>query len=133
MHVSLCPGSTFRLTGPIVFTAKDQEVSTEGYPTDDTRAKLLTVGKTITAVQCVAFLAPYTVRRTEWQMLTTSYTSGRLLHLTGVTVDDVLASHSATCTLTVNVQSSVGQHQTTREGHSSCWVTTRVRWSSTAC
>jgi len=58
-RVSLCPGSSFQLTGPVVFTAKDQELSTEGYPTDDTRAKLLPVGKTITAVQYVA--APKTM------------------------------------------------------------------------
>lgn len=52
-RVSLCPGTTFQLTGPVVFTAKDQELSTQGYPTDETRAKLLPMGKTITAVQCV--------------------------------------------------------------------------------
>lgn len=34
-HISLCQGQTYPITGPIFFTAKDQEISTEGYPEDD--------------------------------------------------------------------------------------------------
>src|SRR5690348_498281 len=39
--VSLCPGTTIPITAPIVFTAAGQEISTEGYPTDDTRATVI--------------------------------------------------------------------------------------------
>jgi hypothetical protein len=39
--VSLCPGATIPITEPIVFTASGQEISTEGYPSDDTRATVI--------------------------------------------------------------------------------------------
>ncbi|KAK4233530.1 hypothetical protein C8A03DRAFT_19413 [Achaetomium macrosporum] len=39
--VSLCPGATIPITDSIVFTAPGQEISTEGYPTDDTRATII--------------------------------------------------------------------------------------------
>jgi hypothetical protein len=39
--VSLCPGTAIPITEPIVFTAPGQEISTEGYPTDDTRATVI--------------------------------------------------------------------------------------------
>ena len=51
--MQLCPNSVLQLSGPIFFTAKDQELSTEGYPTDDSRAKLVCTGDAITAVQYV--------------------------------------------------------------------------------
>ena len=38
--VQLCPSSTFSTTDKILFTAANQELSTEGYPTDDTRATI---------------------------------------------------------------------------------------------
>lgn len=57
-RVSLCPKSTFKLFGPIFFTSKDQELSTQGYPTDATRAKLVCAGETITAVQSVPLFTP---------------------------------------------------------------------------
>ena len=36
--VQLCAGVTIEITGTISFTAEDQEISTEGYPTGSTRA-----------------------------------------------------------------------------------------------
>lgn len=42
--VSLCAGATINLSNPVVFTAASQELSTEGYPTDDTRATLVVTG-----------------------------------------------------------------------------------------
>ncbi|KAF3396760.1 hypothetical protein DPV78_008258 [Talaromyces pinophilus] len=36
--VQLCAGTTLSVTGTITFTADNQELSTSGYPTDDTRA-----------------------------------------------------------------------------------------------
>jgi hypothetical protein len=36
--VQLCAGTTLSVTGTITFTANNQELSTSGYPTDDTRA-----------------------------------------------------------------------------------------------
>ncbi|KAK1776199.1 hypothetical protein QBC45DRAFT_472088 [Copromyces sp. CBS 386.78] len=39
--VRLCPGVTIPITAPIVFTASSQELSTQGYPTDSTRATIL--------------------------------------------------------------------------------------------
>lgn len=39
--VSLCPGATIPITGSIVFTASGQEISTAGYPTDNTRATVI--------------------------------------------------------------------------------------------
>jgi len=42
--VSLCAGATIELSNPVVFTAAAQELSTEGYPTDSTRATLVVTG-----------------------------------------------------------------------------------------
>ena len=36
----LCPGAVFELTAPVVFSADGQQVYTEGFPTDDSRAVL---------------------------------------------------------------------------------------------
>lgn len=38
----LCPGATYDLTTPITFTAPDQQIYTQGLPTDSTRATLVT-------------------------------------------------------------------------------------------
>lgn len=34
-RIELCQGQTYDITSPIIFTAKHQEISTEGYPTED--------------------------------------------------------------------------------------------------
>lgn len=47
--VSLCSGALFNLKKPVVFTAPNQELSTQGYPTDDTRATLVVTGVNQTA------------------------------------------------------------------------------------
>ncbi|QRV72576.1 right-handed beta helix region protein [Ceratobasidium sp. AG-Ba] len=44
--LSLCPNTTYPLTGPLVFTNPGQEISTAGYPIDDSRAILLVNGST---------------------------------------------------------------------------------------
>jgi len=44
--LSLCPNTTYPLTAPLVFTNKNQEISTAGYPLDDARAVLLVNGST---------------------------------------------------------------------------------------
>lgn len=36
--VQICAGTTISVTGTTTFTANNQELSTSGYPTDDTRA-----------------------------------------------------------------------------------------------
>ncbi len=49
---NLCPGAAFELTGPVTFSADRQEIWTEGFPTDDTRATLRIVSSSLTtAVQ----------------------------------------------------------------------------------
>jgi hypothetical protein len=47
--VSLCASAVFNLKNPIIFTAQNQEVSTEGYPTSSTRATLVVTGVNQTA------------------------------------------------------------------------------------
>ncbi|KAJ7506583.1 hypothetical protein B0H11DRAFT_1850080 [Mycena galericulata] len=42
--LKLCPGEQYILQSPILFAAPNQEISTEGYPTDDTRATLVVDG-----------------------------------------------------------------------------------------
>lgn len=42
--VSLCPGATITIFNQISFTANNQEISTEGYPTDSTRATIIIGG-----------------------------------------------------------------------------------------
>jgi hypothetical protein len=42
--VSLCANAVFNLKDSIVFTAENQELSTEGYPADSTRATLVVTG-----------------------------------------------------------------------------------------
>jgi hypothetical protein len=44
--VQLCPRALINLTAPVVFTALGQELSTQGYPTDDARATLVVTGAT---------------------------------------------------------------------------------------
>jgi hypothetical protein len=39
--VQLCASSTITISGAIQFTADDQEISTQGYPTGDTRATII--------------------------------------------------------------------------------------------
>ncbi|CAF1204509.1 unnamed protein product [Adineta steineri] len=47
--VSLCANAVFNLKNPIIFTDYNQELSTEGYPTDATRAILVVTGVNQTA------------------------------------------------------------------------------------
>jgi hypothetical protein len=47
--VSLCANAVFNLKQPVIFTAPNQELSTEGYPTDSTRAVLIVTGVNQTA------------------------------------------------------------------------------------
>src|ERR1700733_135820 len=47
--VSLCANAVFKLKSPIIFTAHNQELSTEGYPTSSTRATLVVTGVNQTA------------------------------------------------------------------------------------
>lgn len=42
--VKLCAGKDYVLQNPILFAAANQEISTEGYPTDDSRATLVVNG-----------------------------------------------------------------------------------------
>ncbi|KDQ64203.1 hypothetical protein JAAARDRAFT_27830 [Jaapia argillacea MUCL 33604] len=42
--LSLCPGKQYIITAPILFAAPQQEISTQGYPTDDQRATLVVMG-----------------------------------------------------------------------------------------
>ena len=42
--LSLCPGKQYFITKPITFTAPNQEISTQGYPTGDVRATLVVNG-----------------------------------------------------------------------------------------
>lgn len=45
VRVALCPGAVITLTGAISFSNPNQEIYTVGYPTDDTRAKLVVAGQ----------------------------------------------------------------------------------------
>lgn len=45
VRVALCPGAVISLSGPISFSNANQEIYTVGYPTDDTRAKLVVTGQ----------------------------------------------------------------------------------------
>lgn len=45
---NLCPGALFQLTGPVVISADRQELYTEGFPGDDTRATLRIVSAGLT-------------------------------------------------------------------------------------
>lgn len=38
--LSLCPDTDYPIDGSIIFFANGQEISTKGYPTDDSRAQL---------------------------------------------------------------------------------------------
>lgn len=42
--LNLCPSAQYMIQAPIVFTAPNQEISTLGYPTDDSRATLFVSG-----------------------------------------------------------------------------------------
>lgn len=46
----LCQGAVFNLTGPVVVNANKQEIYTEGFPKDDSRATLRIVSSVTTAV-----------------------------------------------------------------------------------
>jgi hypothetical protein len=50
-QVQLCPNTTIRIIESIQFTADNQEISTEGYPTGDTRATIqIKPGSTFTTL-----------------------------------------------------------------------------------
>ena len=42
--LNLCPSAQYMIQAPILFTAPNQEISTQGYPTDDSRAILVVSG-----------------------------------------------------------------------------------------
>ena len=42
--LSLCPNTEYQTTAPILFAFPDQEISTQGYPTDDSRAVITISG-----------------------------------------------------------------------------------------
>ena len=42
--LQLCPNAQYMIQAPILFAAADQEISTVGYPTDDSRATLVVSG-----------------------------------------------------------------------------------------
>src|SRR6266849_7761938 len=44
----LCPQAIFTLSNPVIFTAPDQRLYTQGFPTDETRALLRIGGGTLT-------------------------------------------------------------------------------------
>lgn len=44
--LSLCPSQTYELETTLILTAAGQEISTLGYPTDETRAMLIVSGST---------------------------------------------------------------------------------------
>ena len=46
--LNLCPSAQYMIQAPIVFTAPNQEISTLGYPTDDSRATLVVSGPAAT-------------------------------------------------------------------------------------
>lgn len=47
----LCAGATIQITGTISFTAANQEISTQGYPTGSTRATLqIATGSTVSTL-----------------------------------------------------------------------------------
>lgn len=48
--VQLCPGVTISVSAPITPTAINQELSTQGYPTDSTRATILSTGTVVSAI-----------------------------------------------------------------------------------
>jgi hypothetical protein len=53
-QVALCQNALFRLQNPILFTAEDQGVYTEGHPTGPQRAMLLVEGQNQSmAIKCV--------------------------------------------------------------------------------
>jgi hypothetical protein len=49
--VLLCPSKTYRISGTIIFTAADQELTTYGSPTGSERAKLVVSGNIATLIQ----------------------------------------------------------------------------------
>lgn len=42
--VQLCPGAKLQLQGPIIYSARNQEISTQGYPTGSSRGVLQVTG-----------------------------------------------------------------------------------------
>lgn len=52
--LSLCPGQTYPITAPLLFTAANQEISTAGYPTGSDRAILLVNGPPLNHSTAVA-------------------------------------------------------------------------------
>ena len=42
--LQLCPNAQYMIQAPILFAAPNQEISTQGYPTDDSRATLVVSG-----------------------------------------------------------------------------------------
>lgn len=45
VRIALCPGAVINISGPISFSNANQEIYTVGYPTDNTRAKIVVTGQ----------------------------------------------------------------------------------------
>lgn len=45
VKIALCPGAVITINGPISFSNANQEIYTVGYPTDNTRAKIVVAGE----------------------------------------------------------------------------------------
>lgn len=96
--LSLCPNEQYLIQAPILFTAPGQEISTAGYPTDNSRATLVVSGAGQTTavdgtcgncggvklrnVQARIFVyllvdALFTSSSDQWKSCRSSYISGR--------------------------------------------------------
>lgn len=57
-RIQLCQRAEIHLTGPIIFTGKNQELSTQGYPDEDEKKAVVRIvgGRSGTAIQSVSAL-----------------------------------------------------------------------------
>lgn len=56
MVVSLCPGAIINIQNPIYFYYRDQQLSTRGYPTNNSRATIIVMGpQQSTAIDGLAY------------------------------------------------------------------------------
>lgn len=57
--LNLCPNTEYMLQSPLLFAAPNQEISTEGYPTDDSRATLVVDGPVANGTGHTTAVSPF--------------------------------------------------------------------------
>jgi hypothetical protein len=97
-RLRLCPGKHYMLQSPLRFAAREQEVSTYGYPTDDSRATLVVNGPCV-CIRCAhAVIVSFLSDRVDNDRPHTVAVDGACSDCDGIKLLNVQVRFSELCT-----------------------------------